>query len=856
MSSAVRPPKFLPPAAVEQEKLRLKKNLDEASAAAEMASAKAAAAAAAAESAWGKLRAAETARDESTSKRDAGETALVVTKHLAAGFEALVQKRQTVLQASDAALQAAQGTVKEHEVRLAKARKAAAAAEEAREAADARVGKVRQQQEAAAAKWAAEDARAKETALAAAKAAAAAAPKVEVKAKDGTRSSSERPASKRRRKSCSRSRGSPRKRRRSHSRSRSASPPARRKAADGAKTGNGPAKTNGAAKLDGAAPSSSGSSAAASGSDAGSPSRSRSGSRRRRRGHSSSEDSGDRARAERRKRRIDRPRGRTRSRSASGGRARSASVDRARSRSRARSGGSLRRRSRSRGRSRSPLRRRLTRSPPRRRPPIPRAAHALFMDALRRAVGTWPLPFNISLVNDVMKQMDRIWQIRDLGMSFSDFMREMEMEGIVVLGRAFQSQLVIDVPPMRDVDPAKLLERWRAEYAAEQQAKTHVLHHPPVERAVTEVPATNAASALALLDFRDVQGASSAGQAAILGLVIATLLGALLLVKRRAQVPSSAGAQTPGRIADVCSTSGALSYRAEAFCFHEDCPDSSVWELPDEADADAPALLEEREGGEQVAALQQEVTQLRLQLTAEVRAKEGAERAAAATKKWLHQTQGELMNAQGALIVKEQACKELADRLRSANAAIAALNEASASGELERARGAEAELAAARINVEQLTAQLEDLRAQAVAKQAETVHSAAEEAAAAGQLAGQVGAVVELMASTRAALACRLTQSQSACTALACELSRQRALCTMPEQAPSIASSTEPVAAAAATKPGERAAVAATPARGAFRKITDAGEGKENMAPSPPPRSAKKLAPRSPYWFTRAGKGA
>jgi len=37
---------------------------------------------------------------------------------------------------------------------------------------------------------------------------------------------------------------------------------------------------------------------------------------------------------------------------------------------------------------------------------------------------------------------------------------------------------------------------------------------------------------------------------------------------------------------------------------------------------------------------------------AEARAREDAERAMAATKKWLHQTQGELMNAQGALIVK------------------------------------------------------------------------------------------------------------------------------------------------------------------------------------------------------------
>lgn len=56
-------------------------------------------------------------------------------------------------------MHSAQGTVKEREAGLAKARKVAAAAEEAREAAVARVGKVRQQQEAAAAKWAAEDAR-------------------------------------------------------------------------------------------------------------------------------------------------------------------------------------------------------------------------------------------------------------------------------------------------------------------------------------------------------------------------------------------------------------------------------------------------------------------------------------------------------------------------------------------------------------------------------------------------------------------------------------------------------------------------------------------------------------------------
>ncbi len=36
MSSAVRPPKFLPPAAIEAEKLRLSKNLEEANAAAKV----------------------------------------------------------------------------------------------------------------------------------------------------------------------------------------------------------------------------------------------------------------------------------------------------------------------------------------------------------------------------------------------------------------------------------------------------------------------------------------------------------------------------------------------------------------------------------------------------------------------------------------------------------------------------------------------------------------------------------------------------------------------------------------------------------------------------------------------------
>ena len=45
------------------------------------------------------------------------------------------------------------------------------------------------------------------------------------------------------------------------------------------------------------------------------------------------------------------------------------------------------------------------------------------------------------------------------------------------------------------------------------------------------------------------------------------------------------------------------------------------------------------------------------------------------------------------------------------------MQEASAGGEVERARAAEAALAAARSDVEELTGQLEALRAQAAAKQ-------------------------------------------------------------------------------------------------------------------------------------------
>lgn len=57
-----------------------------------------------------------------------------------------------------------------------------------------------------------------------------------------------------------------------------------------------------------------------------------------------------------------------------------------------------------------------------------------------------------------------------------------------------------------------------------------------------------------------------------------------------------------------------MQLRYQLTAVMQSLPAVQQWEMPEEADADAPALLEEREAGEHAAALQQEVAQLRLQL--------------------------------------------------------------------------------------------------------------------------------------------------------------------------------------------------------------------------------------------------
>ena len=62
-------------------------------------------------------------------------------------------------------------------------------------------------------------------------------------------------------------------------------------------------------------------------------------------------------------------------------------------------------------------------------------------------------------------------------------------------------------------------------------------------------------------------------------------------------------------------------------------------------------------------------------------------------------------------------------------------------------------------------------------------------------------------------------------------------------QAPRITGSAKPVA---ADEPGEHLALVSTPVRGALREAAMVGEGKENLMPSPPVRSAKARTTMDP----------
>ena len=64
-----------------------------------------------------------------------------------------------------------------------------------------------------------------------------------------------------------------------------------------------------------------------------------------------------------------------------------------------------------------------------------------------------------------------------------------------------------------------------------------------------------------------------------------------------------------------------------------------------------------------------------------------------------------------------------------------------------------------------------------------------------------------------------------------------------PHQAPRITGSAEPVA---ADEPGEHLALVSSPVRGALREAAMVGEGKENLMPSPPVRSAKARTAMDP----------
>ncbi|KAL0029212.1 hypothetical protein WJX79_003633 [Trebouxia sp. C0005] len=124
---------------------------------------------------------------------------------------------------------------------------------------------------------------------------------------------------------------------------------------------------------------------------------------------------------------------------------------RARSRSRMRS--PVRRRVSSRGRSPIPLR------PGQRRPSdlrIDENTRALFLQGLKTVLRRKRTPFNISLINDVMRAEDRRWNVRvAFDVSFAVLCQKFELDKEIVLGYSGDS-VMIDSAPKYEVDRRSL----------------------------------------------------------------------------------------------------------------------------------------------------------------------------------------------------------------------------------------------------------------------------------------------------------------------------------------------------------------------------------------------------------------
>ncbi|CAL8466949.1 g6485 [Coccomyxa elongata] len=146
-----------------------------------------------------------------------------------------------------------------------------------------------------------------------------------------------------------------------------------------------------------------------------------------------------------------------------------------------------RRRSASRWRSFSRSRSRIrVRSPPRLEK-IDAYTMDLFKTSLRKCLEHHLVPFNISLINDIMRKEDRSWNIRSLNTTFLTFMKKLEDEGYVDLATRGSTTMVAGSARYKDIIEATT-ERLRQSRLDRRTRSRSRLRSPPSGRRRSRSP--------------------------------------------------------------------------------------------------------------------------------------------------------------------------------------------------------------------------------------------------------------------------------------------------------------------------------------------------------------------------------
>ncbi|KAK9916489.1 hypothetical protein WJX75_003288 [Coccomyxa subellipsoidea] len=111
----------------------------------------------------------------------------------------------------------------------------------------------------------------------------------------------------------------------------------------------------------------------------------------------------------------------------------------------------------------------------------------LFKTSLRKCLEHHLIPFNISLINDIMRKEDRSWNIRSLNTTFLIFMKKLEDEGYVDLATRGSTTMVAGSARYRDIIQATT-ERMRHARLNRRSRSRSRLRSPPLGRRRSRSP--------------------------------------------------------------------------------------------------------------------------------------------------------------------------------------------------------------------------------------------------------------------------------------------------------------------------------------------------------------------------------